>query len=159
MKTGSLSTWALVALLISHSGCGVNPETIEHLRAAVNTVSSDGDSAIGDGPTKEIATGIAKIRFEPSYPDRKDPFSFPAGEGTGKRASSPVATMSEVEVLGFAKVGQQHVLLRSGESSRSLRVGESIDGIRVVAINPPTVRLQMGTLVWTATMFDNEHVE
>jgi len=159
MKTESLSAWAFVTLLLLHSGCGVNPETIEHLRSAVNTVSSDGDSAIGDGPAKEIRADIAAVRFEPMHPNRKDPFTFPAGEGNRKHESSPVTTMSEIEVLGFAHVGQQHVLLRSGENSRSLRVGESLDGIRVVAINPPTVRLQMGTLIWTATMFDKEEAE
>jgi hypothetical protein len=56
-------------------------------------------------------------------------------------------------------VGRQHVLLRSGEISKSLQVGESINGVQVIAINPPTVQLQLGTLVWSATMFDKPNGE
>lgn len=70
-----------------------------------------------------------------------------------------MTTVAEIEVLGSANVGKQHVLLRSGETSRSMRVGESIGGIRVIAINPPTAQLQMETLIWTAAMFDKADTE
>ena len=141
-------------MLLTQGGCGVDPETLKSLQSAVSTVSnaesSPNSAELGDnGPIAE-----SEIAFVPKYPERIDPFSFPSGQTASQQGNAPLATVTQIEVLGFANVGTAHVLLKSGDKSRSLKVGESIDGIRVLAINPPTTQLQAGTLVWTATMFD-----
>ena len=144
----------LALLLISVSGCGVNAETLEALQSAVSTVSSAQSQAVAEEASPRQAAAALEEQFQPTHPNREDPFTFPAGAQVSDGESSSLTTVAEIEILGFAKVGEQHVLLRSGEKSRSLTVGESIDRVRVIEINPPTVRLQMGTLIWTATMFD-----
>ena len=62
-------------------------------------------------------------------------------------------------IVTVLAIGEQHVRLRSGDKSRSETAEESIDGVRVIEIKPPKVRLQMGTLIWTATMFDKQVIE
>jgi len=136
-------------------GCGVDSETIQSFQAAVQNVSQSQSTAAPAPLSAMPSTPAPEARFDPAYPDRRDPFSFPEDAQVGERNPGTQTTVASVEVLGFANVGRgQHVLLRSGETSRSLRSGESIDGVRVMAIHPPTVKLQLGTLVWTATMFD-----
>ena len=56
--------------------------------------------------------------------------------------------------MGFSNVRELQVFLRIDDRIRSLRVGEAFRGIKVVAIREPVVELRMGSLVWTATMFD-----
>ena len=156
MIARSFATSGLAVLLISQSGCGVDPQTLESLHSAVRGVSSAQEDADPEFESVTQAVATPEVQFQPPHPEREDPFNFPAGSEVANRESTATTNIAEVEILGFAKVGEQHVLLRSGEKSRSLIAGESIDGVRVIEINPPTVRLQMGTLTWTATMFDKE---
>jgi hypothetical protein len=93
--------------------------------------------------------------FDPTYPNRIDPFTFPDEsnlEGSGTDTS--VKSAAQVDVLGFADLGQPRVFLRAREKTHSLAVGESVYGVEVVEIRPPAVRLRMGGLTWSATMFD-----
>jgi hypothetical protein len=166
MKTQALVAYGLLIMLVSQSGCDVDPETLESLQSAVRTVSAAQSSSQSSAETEAdsvataaLAAQSANAQFVPKHPHRIDPFSFPVGAQVGDSESTSMTTVAEIEVLGFANVGKQHVLLRSGETSRSMQVGESISGIRVIAINPPTVQLQMGTLIWTATMFDKADTE
>jgi hypothetical protein len=162
MKTQALVAYGLLIMLVSQSGCDVDPETLESLQSAVRTVSSAQSSPETEADsvaTAALAAQSANAQFVPKHPHRIDPFSFPVGAQVGDSESTSMTTVAEIEVLGFANVGKQHVLLRSGETSRSMQVGESIGGIRVIAINPPTVQLQMGKLIWTATMFDKSDTE
>ncbi len=154
MKTRVLTACGLVVALVSQSGCGVDSETLESFHSAVRAVSSSQPQPSMKEASTQQAKAPLEARFDPSFPDRVDPFTFPTSEQVPDNENTSRTTIAAVEILGFAKVGEQHVLLRSGEKSRSLTVGESIDGVRVIEINPPSVRLQMGTLVWNATMFD-----
>ena len=159
MKTQAQAVFILALALSTQSGCNVDPETLESLQAAVNTVSAAQPSdAVGESAT-EPKQETAESQFVPKFPNRVDPFSFPAGIEMGDQDMTPMATVAAVEVLGFGNVGEAHVLLRINEQSSALRAGESVDGIKVIAINPPTVQLQMGTLIWTATMFDKTDSE
>lgn len=157
MITRFIAALGPVVLVLANSGCSVDPETLESLQSAVNTVSGVQSDANEAEPTTEPQTVIAsEVQFRPPHPEREDPFTFPAGAEVSNRESKAKTNIAQVEILGFAKIGEQHVLLRSGDKSRSLTAGESIDGVRVIEIKPPMVRLQMGTLIWTATMFDKQ---
>lgn len=153
MTTRAIAANGLAIMLVSLSGCGVDPETLESLQAATSTISA-AQVQVSPEITKGPATKSSKSQFTPANPDRLDPFTFPSDGNKESGAGSSMTTVAEIEVLGFANVGKPHVLLRSGETVRSMQVDESIDGIRVITINPPIVQLQMGTLIWTATMFD-----
>ncbi len=145
-------------------GCGVEPETLDSLRAAVETISSDGSGLTsgltsglpqGDGTENDLNTssGLADA-FQPPHPDRVDAFSFTAGvEFNGQ--GSVETSVANVVVIGFANVREPRVFLRIEDQTRSLRVGEVANGIEVVAIREPVVELRMGSLLWTATMFDS----
>jgi hypothetical protein len=74
------------------------------------------------------------------------------------QAGTTITTVAQVEVLGFAEVDEPRVFLRTKETTKSLKVGDVTDGVEVIAIKPPAVELRMGSLVWTATMFDNTMV-
>jgi hypothetical protein len=140
---------AILAALAA--GCGVEPETLETLRQAVNTVSTQTPLA------SQLDADLDAVdpRFHPPYPDRVDPFSFPADAPVADQAGTTLTTVAQVEVMGFAQIDEPRVFLRTKEMTKSLKVGDVTDGVEVIAIKPPAVELRMGSLVWTATMFDN----
>lgn len=154
MNTQSLAATGLAVLLAGQCGCGVDAETLGSLQSAVRVVASAQPESTTDNVQKAQATPTLESQFIPPHPQRQDPFSFPDKADTATQDTKALSTVSEVEILGFANVGTQHVLIRSGDTTKSLKVGQVIDGVRIVAIHPPTVQLQMGTLLWTATMFD-----
>jgi len=158
MTTRALAANGLAIMLVGLSGCGVDPETLEALQSAVSTVSAT-QPAVTPDATEGAAMQSVGVQFTPTHPDRIDPFTFPVGADLDTGEGPTMTTVAEIEILGFANVGRPHVLLRSGETVRSMQVGESISGIRVITINPPTAQLQMGTLIWTATMFDKSDSE
>ena len=144
--------FALPAILAALSvGCGVETETLEAWKEAVHSSSIPSPASLaGSGASEPVDQ-----HFEPPHPDRVDPFSFPTNVGPSDPAGPATVTVAQVHVLGFADVDQPRVFLRSGDRTGSLKVGEVANGVEVVAINPPAVELRMGSLVWTATMFDH----
>ncbi|TWU59867.1 hypothetical protein Poly51_01400 [Rubripirellula tenax] len=139
-------------------GCGSDSETLESIREAVGQVSRVSNPASGNSADQPGDPGndVVLSNFTPPYPDREDAFSYP-GEGTTsseQSESAAVNSVAEIEVLGFANVGQAKVFLRSKSITRSLAVGDRFDGVEVVNIEPPRVEMKMGSLIWTATMFD-----
>ena len=152
MRTYSISSIVVfLAMTLLCAGCGVKPETLESWQDAVQTISAQ-QSLASQGHTPLRAENVV---FEAPNPDRVDPFSFPDGAPVSDQEGTTITTVAQVEVLGFAEVDEPRVFLRSKETTKSLRVGDVSDGIEVVAIKPPAVDLRMGTLIWTATMFDN----
>lgn len=149
---GSARWTAVLLLLVSFplSGCGVQPETISALREAVNAVSASKPTAIESIADEQVSG----TDYQPPYPDRIDPFSFPATAPV-RDDTATITSVAQVEILGFANVDDPRVLLRTKDLTRSMKVGDAIEGVEVVAIEPPTVELKMGTLVWTASMFDS----
>lgn len=132
-------------------GCGIQPETVTSFRrAAAQSIQHQASAAT------RLDTTPVKAVFHPSYPDRKDPFSFPYEstlESPGPDTS--IKSAAQVDVVGFADLGQPRVFLRARDKTHSLTVGEKAYGVEVVEIRPPAVRLRMGSLTWTATMFDD----
>ena len=154
MKSTPLACLTGLAAILTLGGCGVETQTLESIREVVQTVHGTANDVSPATASPATAEKTPEIAFEPPYPDRIDPFSFPAGFGAGGPAEVTSPSMMQVQVLGFADVEEPRVFLRSRETTRSLRVGDTVDGIEVLAIKAPAVDLRMGSLVWTATMFD-----
>lgn len=151
-----LARWTplLVAPILICAGCGIEPETLTALKEAVDAAKAQ--HGLGGAPPQP--TEVVEVGFEPLYPHRVDPFSFP-GQAPGvtsqnESVSDPVSDGIAVQVLGFANVEEPRVLLRIKGNTKSLKAGDVEDGVEVVAIRPPAADLRIGTLLWTASMFD-----
>ena len=147
-KCGQFLAFAITICILS--GCGVPPETLDAIRQA--TASSD---YLPAPSANRIALTQASPEFDPTHPDRVDPFAFPDSstlENPG--TDNSVQSAAQVDVMGFANLGQPRVFLRARETTHSLAVGDKVHGVEVVEINPPAVRLRMGSLTWTTSMFD-----
>ncbi len=132
-------------------GCGVQPETLATLTEAVRTAQ---DHARTLQPPPSVIAAPSKSEFKPAHPNRVDPFVFPSEITDNQRAPVPTTSVAQVRVMGFAEVDELRVLLEAKDSTQSLKVGDELNGIEVVAIKPPTVELRLGNLIWTASMFD-----
>lgn len=160
-------------------GCSVEPETLKSITKVVGrSTGSELAAAVGqslaESPAKKQQQradhNAASSSFQPHYPLRTNPFIYPAdaSEVTPVPTSTSVA---EIRVMGFADVRQlsltaaagdpvaapqtqQRVLLKTSMGIKSLSVGDQIGQIQVLRISPPAVELKMGSLIWTATIFD-----
>ena len=56
--------------------------------------------------------------------------------------------------MGFAGVEAEHAVLRIDGVVAVLRPGESQGDVRVIAIQPPRVRLQLGTRQWSESLLE-----
>lgn len=153
MRAKPIKILTAVIFAVLAVGCSIEPETLESLRNAVNTVSAQAS------PTAQISTEeTAGLAFNPPHPGRVDPFSFPADAPIADHAGTTITSVAQIEVLGFAHVDEPRVFLRTKDLTKSLKTGDIVDGVEVISINAPTVELRMGSLVWTASMFDNASV-
>ena len=168
-----LGTMALLA------GCGVDSETLGSLTEMVDRVSQtssaasqgngeiDGENTFsaafgamgGEGENTPSGARSSAAKFKPPYPDRANPFRFPSDAETAGSAN-PGTAVADIQVMGFADVAvaggkaQRRVLLKTNAGMQSLSVGQRSGGMLVLRINEPAVELQLGSLIWTATMFD-----
>jgi hypothetical protein len=131
-------------------GCDVDPETMDSLQSAVSTVSAKAATA----PAANAPEESLIAQFEPQYPERVDPFVFAVEVPVNNDNSTTINSASRVQVLGFGNVGEPRVFLRINDRTGPYKVGDSVGGVEVVSIREPVVELRMGSLVWTATMFD-----
>ncbi|WP_068257922.1 hypothetical protein [Rubripirellula obstinata] len=139
-----------------------------------NSDLSDSFSQSIDNQGGRVNTGSgddslsAAHSFKPLYPDRENPFVYPSDVDTSTAAPTSTS-VAEIQVMGFANVqsggmsvngtssipsGESKVLLKTNHGIKSLAVGDQVGQITVLRIDPPTVELKMGSLIWTATMFD-----
>ena len=92
----------------------------------------------------------AVAAFTPPFPDRLDLFEAP------KRAQSTVRRDDEhgetVELKGFINVDEPRVVLSIDGVISPVPEGGERYGVRVIAIQPPSVVLQRGRNRWTATL-------
>ena len=133
------------------SGCGIEPEAFESIREVVETASmtTTAEPFALQRPESE------SMQFDPPYPDRVDPFTFPSGTTIASdQPGTSILSAAQVDVMGFANVKEPRVFLRTKDTTKSLAVGDVVDGVEVIGIHPPAVDLRMGSLQWRATMFD-----
>ena len=156
----NLSLFCLPAMV----GCDVEPETLEALASAAEKMQGNEEggafssmraiSRVSLDQNRDSSKSPANQSFQPDFPDRTDPFTFPEDTGQGQDTSAEAA-VKRVEVLGFSNVNESRVFVRTRSGVKSIRVGERFDGIEVIQINSPMVEMKVGNTVWTATMFDH----
>tara|TARA_R110002049_G_scaffold46487_1_gene135086 strand:+ start:5907 stop:6383 length:477 start_codon:yes stop_codon:yes gene_type:complete len=141
-----VSTIALIFL----SGCSGQTQTIESFRRISNQTAKP--AATDSEPSRVTAPDQA---FDANFPDRIDPFTFPSDVESDKPSGDhSIKSAAQVDLIGFADVGEPRVFLRARGKTHSLTVGDTVYGVEVTEIRPPAVRMRMGSLAWTATMFD-----
>ena len=145
---------ALIVVITTCSGCGIEPETLAALQDAVNSATD----AAQEIPQAEGGEETQAISFTPPYPHRTDPFTFP-GRPTEPAIvdREPVTTDDALQprVLGFANVREPRVLMQIGDSTHSMKVGDRIRSVEVIRIRPPAADLSVLGQVRTITMFDD----
>ena len=131
-------------------GCGINSETLETLQQ----VSLKQQDAVADLDRHESRLpSTPGVDFQVPFPQRDNPFAV--STDSPDRFSETALSTVDVQVKGFAKIGQQQAILRVKGETRFVIVGDRIGGLEVLAIVPPRVRLKSGNLVWDANMFSN----
>jgi hypothetical protein len=148
----------LLAVAACAIGCQHDAEPLPETTAAVEappavaaTIDSPDDKPASEpelADPSEAANSVAA--FTPPFPERLELFEAP------KRAQSNVRRDDEhgetVELKGFINVDQPRVILAiDGQVSPVAEGGEKY-GVKVIAIQPPSVVLQRGRNRWTATL-------
>jgi hypothetical protein len=141
----------LCCLAAGLGGCGVDSDTLSRIEQMAR--QQQGTITNLDNPLDEDVTQTSYgSEFSVPFPDRMNPFEV----GTKAPRQTPENVgAANVTVLGFAKLGQQQAILRIGEQTRFVVVGDHIGELEVLGITPPRVRLKNGNLVWDASMFHN----
>ena len=128
----------------------MSPETIESIRRAAARPSQGSTVTVPQAEVNPVS-----VAFHPAFPHRSDPFSFPDDSTLlDETVDTSIKSAAHLDVVGFADLGEPRVFLSARGKTHSLAVGESVYGVEVTEIRPPAVRLRMGSLAWTATMFD-----
>ncbi|QDS91323.1 hypothetical protein FF011L_00520 [Roseimaritima multifibrata] len=138
---------ASVLALGSVGGCGHSasdliPLALEHAPPSVRETYATKGS---------VPVDPSMVTIDYPFPERENPFLFPSETVVIQPVT---AKMTDIRVLGFVKVDRPRVLLQVKNVSRTLAVGETTQGIEVVSIDPPSVKLRQGNLTWNASLFD-----
>jgi hypothetical protein len=151
--------WILIVALVTTlvPGCG-------NESSGVDVVSDDveeeldaplvGDSSVdADSPLPAEADG-----FRPPFPSNTLFFSPPEVEKAVVLPGSVVVDElhhANVRVIGFSQIGDNapRALLSVGGHLQSVKAGDSVGGVTVVALDAPDVTLQQRTERWTVTLF------
>ena len=168
------------AFLVLAGGCGIEPDTLDSITEVIHRGAGSGMNLRADTSSDLFSSGDGEASnegfskdgdpsfsgshsFEPLYPERANPFSYPT-EVDSNSATATGASVAEIQVMGFANVqensglgnsvAESKVLLKTNAGIKLLAVGEQVGQIKVLRIDSPTVELKMGSLIWTATMFD-----
>lgn len=145
---------ALATTGIVLSGCSSNAPSAdslaENLAADVtprveNVAADSGNdgNASATNETSETKRGSTPETFEPPFPNRTDLFAQP----TARKAADVVRQRQQersgdVQLKGFAQVDGPRAMLRLDGQLWIAGPGEIRDGIRVISITPPSVKLQ-----------------
>jgi hypothetical protein len=100
------------------------------------------------GPSDDSAEGQAEA-YSPPFPDRVDLFVAPKRQGGGRSQDS---SERAVELMGFIRVDRARAILSINGQVSPIAEGESVDGIEVISVQPPSVLLQRGRQRWQATI-------
>jgi hypothetical protein len=111
-----------------------------------------GQGTQGGAPTQSPAAQKADVGFTPPYPDRKNPFVRVGEAGESASPLRDATAAGEIQLRGFVNVGEPEVLLVLRGKAVALRAGDEHAGVKVLAISPPEVRLQVGERRWTKSL-------
>ncbi|CAN0474846.1 unnamed protein product, partial [Hapterophycus canaliculatus] len=117
-------------------GCGVEPEMLARIEQ-VSLREGQITASFDDSASKSFTPSDASTEFKPAFPEREDPFHVDKVEvaETVQQTES-----SDIRVVGFAKMGRQQAILKIGDDTKFVQVGDRIGEIVVISISPPRVR-------------------
>lgn len=98
--------------------------------------------------TAETAPQEVTESYTPPFPNRVDLFVAPKRQGGVAHDSTERA----VELMGFVRVDKPRAILSINGQVSPVSEGESVDGIEVISVTPPSVLLQRGRQRWQATI-------
>jgi hypothetical protein len=165
MKTNRVQDYAVFIALtaVICSGCSTNSDV---LQAALGTLGdqrdeshltsfgeTDEESMRESGPFDAFDGGVAE---EPAtmesvpFPDRENPFEF-AGDQDLEGPQIGDNRELEIKLYGFAGSPQVKAILNIGGHTKMLAAGETWNGLEVVDVSPPNVKIKSeGVLrVWS----------
>jgi hypothetical protein len=106
-------------------------------------------TALTAGPA-DAAKEAAAEPYTPPFPDRVDLFVPPKRQGGGGQSHD--SSERAVELMGFIRVDRPRAILSINGQVSSIAEGETVDGIEVISVQPPSVLLQRGRQRWQATI-------
>ena len=151
--------WVLICTLtiIALSGCGSGEI---HLPSENAAAESGSGSPVSDSPAASVESPeIPESEvFQPPFPTNGSFFSPPRLE----KASAPSNVLPgdgqqvKVRVIGFSQLGdnEPQALLEIDGSLAAVHSGDSVGGVRVIAVDSPNVTLQHRNDRWTVALFD-----
>ncbi len=120
----------------------------------------EADSELVDGPAADVESPeFAEVeKFSPPFPTNRSFFSQPEVEKAVVAPDSygdDVAQHANVRVIGFSQIegGAPQALVSIQGNLRSVRSGDSVDGVTVVALDAPNLTLQQRNERWTVALF------
>jgi hypothetical protein len=119
-------------------------------RAEVEVTPTAAMAGPADSVPTEAAEEAATESYTPPFPDRVDLFVAPKRQGGGGQSHD--SSERAVELMGFIRVDRSRAILSINGQVSSIAEGETVDGIEVISVQPPSVLLQRGRQRWQATI-------
>ena len=151
--------WILIVALMTSliPGCGGNSEG----NAISDEVADDSESPLVDGPSADVESPLLSEAdgFKPPFPANSTFFSPPEVEkavALPNRVAAEELHHANVRVIGFSQIGDSvpQTLLSISGHLQSMRAGDSVNGVTVVALEAPNVTLQQRNERWTVALFN-----
>jgi hypothetical protein len=146
---------ALMSTLVTGCGSGDTASDVTELD------EDETSSQLVDGPAADVELSVVSEveKFTPPFPMNSSFFSQPEVEKAVVTPNSFNVADGEhanVRVIGFTQIGdgETQALISIRGSLRSVRTGDSIDGVSVVAIDAPRLTLQQRNERWTVALFN-----
>lgn len=134
-------------------GCGFDSESLSAIEQAARQqtqIAASFDDASVSSVSHRAGSNHA---FQPAFPQRRDPFRVNENDVVQDEVLS---VSSDLRVIGFAKMGEQQAILKIGDDSKFVVVGDKVGDVEILSISPPRVRMRSGNLIWDASMFQNQ---
>ena len=154
MKWHLIFIVALMTTLVT--GCG-SSDTVSDV---TELDEDETTSQLVDGPAADVESpDVAEAeKFTPPFPGNSSFFSQPEVEKAVVAPDSydgDIAQHSNVRVIGFSQIegGAPQALISIQGRLRSVRSGDSVDGVTVVALDAPNLTLQQRNERWTVALF------
>lgn len=154
MKWHLIFIVALMTTLVTGCGSGDTVSDVTDLD------DDETASQLVDGPAADVSSpDVAEVeKFTPPFPGNSSFFSQPEIE---KAVITPTSydeadnQHANVRVIGFSQIGdgEPQALISIQGNLRTVRAGDSVDGVSVVALDAPNLTLQQRNERWTVALF------
>jgi hypothetical protein len=145
--------WIWLGGLLTVTGCGADFQASILEAARQQSLVSHSALPNQELPEAEFDPPPANVNL-PS-PGRTNPFEMAGGFETNDVATDGgTEKKKEVRVLGFVELDQPTVMLAVDGQTELMRAGEVRDGIEILEIQTPQVKIKRDGVSWYASLFD-----